>query len=147
MSGTSDDRLYLDLARKTATASDCIRRQVGAVIVKDGTVLASAFNGTPDDCIPCNKGGCTRCQSDSPTGEAYDSCLCIELRSNSFSTRVHVGSHPPPSTASIGPVIPITVTSSPAASANRCCPWVPASRDGGHISPTSPTTYVGLGFR
>ena len=50
---------------------------MGAVIVKDNTVLVYASNGTPDGCVPCSQGGCARCQSEIPSGESYDSCICI----------------------------------------------------------------------
>ena len=66
-----------NLAKEKAAESNCSRRQVGALIVKHNSVLISAANGTPNGCTPCNQGGCSRCQSATLSGEAYDSCICI----------------------------------------------------------------------
>lgn len=41
------DKAYLRLAREWAKLSHCRRRQVGAIIVKDGTIIADGYNGTP----------------------------------------------------------------------------------------------------
>jgi len=68
---------YIALARRTALASNCMRRQVGAVIVKDGSLIVTAANGTPEGCTPCNNGGCVRCSSNALSGQAYEACICI----------------------------------------------------------------------
>ena len=77
MSSIIHDLNYVVLAREQATRSNCSRRHVGAVVVKDNAVLVSASNGTPVVCTPCNQGGCARCQSDTISGEDYDSSVCI----------------------------------------------------------------------
>ena len=41
------DRAYLKMAREWAQLSHCTRRQVGALIVKEGTIIADGYNGTP----------------------------------------------------------------------------------------------------
>ncbi len=92
MSRMINDWCYLNLARKKAADSNCIRRQVGALIVKGNSVLISASNGTPDGCIPCNKGGCARCQSDTLSGEAYDSCICIHAEQRAIALVAGAGS-------------------------------------------------------
>ena len=60
-----------------AERSNCIRQKVGAVVVREETVVITAVNGTPEGIKPCNEGGCRRCSSDAPRGEMYESCLCI----------------------------------------------------------------------
>lgn len=50
---------------------------MGVVIVLNGLVAITAANGTTIGMIPCNQGGCARCLSHTPSGELYDSCLCI----------------------------------------------------------------------
>lgn len=77
MNEEEQNRYFLNLARKKALDSNCKRRQVGALIVKDGSVLISTANGSPPGSIPCMQGGCIRCQSDILSGEGYDSCICI----------------------------------------------------------------------
>ena len=63
------DRYYLNIAREAATRSNCIRRQVGAVIVKQKSIISTGYNGTPIGVRNCFDGGCSRCNSDAPPGE------------------------------------------------------------------------------
>ena len=91
MSANSHDLHCLALARDQAADSDCLRRQVGAVVVKDGSIVVSASNGTPSGCTPCNQGGCARCQSSIPTGEAYDSCVCIHAEQRAIARAARAG--------------------------------------------------------
>lgn len=77
MNSAKDDCHYINLARNIAIESNCKRRQVGALIIKDDTILISAANGTPTGVIPCNQGGCIRCWSNTGSGEDYESCTCI----------------------------------------------------------------------
>ena len=85
------DTYYMALAREQTTGSDCLRRQVGAVIVRGDSVLMAASNGTPDGCTPCNQGGCARCQSEIPSGEAYDSCVCIHAEQRAIARAARAG--------------------------------------------------------
>ena len=82
---------YLDLARKQAASSNCVRRQVGAVIVRDRATIVVASNGTPDGYTPCNRGGCERCQSDTISGEDYDSCICIHAEQRAIAMAAGMG--------------------------------------------------------
>ena len=91
MRSTSQDAFYLDLAREQAAASDCARRQVGALLVRDDAVLVSAANGTPEGCIPCNNGGCVRCSSNVLSGEAYDACICIHAEQRAIALAASSG--------------------------------------------------------
>ena len=82
---------YLNLAREKAADSNCVRRQVAAVIVKDGVVLVVASNGTPDCCTPCSRGGCERCQSHTTSGGDYDSCICIHAEQRAIALAASMG--------------------------------------------------------
>jgi dCMP deaminase len=47
------DKNFINIAKELATASKCVSKQVGAVIVKDGRILSTGYNGTPpgyDNC-------------------------------------------------------------------------------------------------
>lgn len=72
----SRDKYYLDIAQEVSKESNCVRRQVGAVIVRGGVVVAKASNGTPAGVKPCSEGGCLRCQSGAVSGQEYEACLC-----------------------------------------------------------------------
>lgn len=47
------DKNFIKIAQEIATASKCVSKQVGAVIVKDGRILSTGYNGTPSGYINC----------------------------------------------------------------------------------------------
>ena len=47
------DKNFINIAKEIATASKCVSKQVGAVIVKDGRILSTGYNGTPSGYINC----------------------------------------------------------------------------------------------
>ena len=73
---------FLALAYRASENSNCIRRKTGAVLVKDNKLIISSSNGTPENTLPCNEGGCTRCSSDIPQLQGYDICACIHAEAN-----------------------------------------------------------------
>ena len=48
------DKNFINIAKELATASKCVSKQVGAVIVKNGRILSTGYNGTPAGFINCN---------------------------------------------------------------------------------------------
>lgn len=52
---------FLEMAALVAKRSTCLRRQVGAVAVKDGRIIATGYNGAPVDFKHCQETGCLRC--------------------------------------------------------------------------------------
>ena len=69
------DCYFLGLARAVAVRGDCIRKQVGAVLVRDHRVLSTGYNGSAPGGPSCLAGGCDRCLSDVPSGTAYAGCV------------------------------------------------------------------------
>ena len=49
------DKNFIKIAQELATASKCVSKQVGAVIVKDGRILSTGYNGTPSGFTNCNE--------------------------------------------------------------------------------------------
>jgi dCMP deaminase len=47
------DRNFINIAHEIATASKCVSKQVGAVIVRGGRILSTGYNGTPSGYINC----------------------------------------------------------------------------------------------
>ena len=64
------DEYFMRIAQVVALRSNCSRRQVAAVIVKDHRIISTGYNGTPRGIKNCNEGGCPRCSSDAPSGTA-----------------------------------------------------------------------------
>ena len=84
MARPSWDEYFMNLARLAATRSTCLRRHVGAVIVKDRMVLSTGYNDTPRGLPNCGDGGCPRCRSDAAPGSGLDTCLCLHAEQNAI---------------------------------------------------------------
>lgn len=72
------------MAALAASRSTCLRRHVGAVIVKERMVLSTGYNDTPRGLPNCGDGGCARCASETPSGTALDMCLCLHGEQNAI---------------------------------------------------------------
>lgn len=49
------DKNFINIANEIASASKCVSKQVGAVIVKDGRILSTGYNGTPAGYTNCKE--------------------------------------------------------------------------------------------
>lgn len=78
------DEYFIEIAEIIKRKSTCLRRQVGAIIVKDNMILSTGFNGTPKGYINCSDGGCPRCSGKSLSGDNLDECLCNHAESNAI---------------------------------------------------------------
>ena len=84
MARPSWDEYFMSLARLAATRSTCLRRHVGAVIVKDRMLLSTGYNDTPRGLRNRGDGGCARCASDAAAGTGLDTCLCLHAEQNAI---------------------------------------------------------------
>ena len=91
MKRPSWDEYFMAIAHVVATRSNCSRRQVAAVIVKDNRIISTGYNGTPRGIKNCNEGGCRRCNSDIPSGKNLDECLCSHAEENSITQAAYHG--------------------------------------------------------
>lgn len=78
------DTYFMEIAKVVAMRSNCSRRKVAAVIVKDKRIISTGYNGTPRGIKNCNEGGCPRCNSTAPSGTALDECLCSHGEENAI---------------------------------------------------------------
>ncbi|MBO5386329.1 dCMP deaminase family protein [bacterium] len=80
------DEYFLDLAKTCATRSNCIRAQVGAVIVgEDKKIKATGYNGTPSKVESCaERGECYRIKNNIPSGTQYETCRSIHAEQNAI---------------------------------------------------------------
>jgi len=72
------------IAMLAATRSTCLRRQVGAVIVKDKKVLATGYNGSPSGLRHCLDIGCMREELNIPSGQRHELCRAIHAEQNAI---------------------------------------------------------------
>lgn len=78
------DVYFMDIAKMVALRSNCLKRKVAAVIVKDKRIISTGYNGTPRGIKNCNEGGCPRCHSFGESGANLGECLCSHAEENSI---------------------------------------------------------------
>lgn len=81
----SKDEYYLNVAAVIATRSTCLRRQYGAVIVKDDSIVSTGYNGAArgePNC--CDVGECWREANNIPHGERYEACRAMHAEQNAI---------------------------------------------------------------
>ncbi len=79
------DEYFMEMAELTAKRSTCLRRQVGAVIVKDKHIVATGYNGAPTGLAHCEeRGGCLRQQLGVPSGERHELCRALHAEQNAI---------------------------------------------------------------
>lgn len=69
------DEYFLEMARLVSKRSTCLRRNVGAVLVKDKRILATGYNGAPRGLKHCLDIGCIRQKLNIPSGQRHELCL------------------------------------------------------------------------
>lgn len=74
----------MDIARLVARRSTCLRRQVGAVLVKEKNILATGYNGTPSGITHCSEVGCLRQKLGVPSGERHELCRGLHAEQNAI---------------------------------------------------------------
>jgi len=78
------DQYFIDITRQVATRSTCLRRHVGAIIVKDKRILATGYNGPPTGLPHCEETGCLRDQLGIPSGERQEICRGLHAEQNAI---------------------------------------------------------------
>ncbi|MGY5148191.1 MAG: deoxycytidylate deaminase [Candidatus Nitrosopumilus sp. bin_7KS] len=82
------DEYFMLQAELAKLRSNCMTRQVGAVIVRNHRQLATGYNGTPPGIKNCFEGGCKRCQlrmeGKIESGASLDRCLCNHAEANAI---------------------------------------------------------------
>jgi len=68
------DEYFLEIARTVASRSTCLRRRVGAVLVRDKRILATGYNGAPSGLPHCAEVGCLRERLGIAAGERHEMC-------------------------------------------------------------------------
>lgn len=75
---------FMDIAKMVALRSNCIKRKVAAVIVKDLRIISTGYNGTPRGIKNCNEGGCPRCHALGESGKGLETCICSHAEENAI---------------------------------------------------------------
>ncbi|KAL2357779.1 deoxycytidylate deaminase [Cryomyces antarcticus] len=78
------DQYFMRLASLAAQRSNCMKRRVGCVLVREKRVISTGYNGTPRGIGNCNEGGCPRCNGGQGAGVGLATCLCIHAEENAL---------------------------------------------------------------
>jgi len=78
------DEYFMDIARQVATRSTCLRRHVGAIIVRDKRILTTGYNGAPRGLAHCDVVGCLREKMHIPSGERQEICRGLHAEQNAI---------------------------------------------------------------
>lgn len=78
------DEYFMNIVELVKERSTCLRRQVGAVIVKDKRILSSGYNGAPAGCSHCSEIGCIRQKLGIPSGERHELCRASHAEQNAI---------------------------------------------------------------
>jgi dCMP deaminase len=89
------DEYFMLLAVATRQRAECLGRHVGAVLVLDGRIIATGYNGTPRGFPRCSEDerGCHRCAEPEsyPRGTGYDVCICVHAEQNALLQAARLG--------------------------------------------------------
>jgi len=78
------DTYFMDMAKLASRRSSCLRRAVGAVLVKDRRLLATGYNGVPSGVTHCEVAGCLRERLGVPSGERHELCRGLHAEQNAI---------------------------------------------------------------
>lgn len=78
------DSYFLEITQVVASRSTCLRRQVGALIIRDKRILATGYNGAPSGLAHCRETGCLREARGIPSGERHELCRALHAEQNAM---------------------------------------------------------------
>ncbi|MEI6132372.1 MAG: dCMP deaminase family protein [Bacillota bacterium] len=85
------DEYYMEMIEVIKKRSTCLRRQVGAIIVKDKRIISTGYNGSPMNTKHCEEVGCLREQLKIPSGERHELCRAIHAEQNALVQAAYSG--------------------------------------------------------
>lgn len=78
------DMYFMDITRLVAKRTTCLRRAVGAIIVKDKRILSTGYNGAPANVRHCLEVGCMREELNVESGQRHELCRGIHAEQNAI---------------------------------------------------------------
>ena len=78
------DAYFMEITTVVAKRSTCMRRKVGAILVKNRHILSSGYNGAPREMLHCAAVGCLREKLQVPSGERHELCRGLHAEQNAI---------------------------------------------------------------
>jgi len=91
MTRPDNDAYFMSMAELVSSRSTCLRRQVGAVIVKEKRVLSTGYNGAPKGLKHCAEVGCIRQQNNVESGTRHELCRGVHAEQNAVIQAAYFG--------------------------------------------------------
>ena len=85
------DDYFLQLAELVASRSTCLRRRVGAVLVRRERIISTGYNGAPRGLAHCLEVGCLREEKGIPSGQRYELCRGVHAEQNALINAAYYG--------------------------------------------------------
>lgn len=82
---------FMQIVEIVKTRSTCLRRQVGALVVRDKRILATGYNGAPTGCKHCAEIGCLRDKLNIPSGQRQELCRASHAEQNAIAQAAYSG--------------------------------------------------------
>ena len=80
----SYDEYFMEMANVVSKRSTCLRRKVGAILVKDKHILSTGYNGAPKGLKHCSEVGCLREELNVSPGERHELCRGLHAEQNAI---------------------------------------------------------------
>lgn len=78
------DDYFMKITQDVSERATCVKRQVGAIIVKDNRILSTGYNGAPKGFDHCEKTGCIRKEMGLPSGQRHELCRGLHAEQNAI---------------------------------------------------------------
>lgn len=78
------DIYFMNIANVVKTRSTCLRKQVGAVLVRNKQIISTGYNGAPTGIKHCDKTGCLRQKLNIPSGQRHELCVASHAEANAI---------------------------------------------------------------
>ena len=86
-----NDAYFMNMAKLSAPRSTCLRRSVGAVIVKEKRILTTGYNGAPRGIKHCEETGCVRLENHIESGTRHELCRGVHAEQNAVIQAAYFG--------------------------------------------------------
>ena len=86
-----NDAYFMNMAKLSDTRSTCLRRSVGAVIVKEKRILTTGYNGAPRGIKHCEETGCVRLENHIESGTRHELCRGVHAEQNAVIQAAYFG--------------------------------------------------------
>ena len=78
------DEYWMNIVSDVALRSTCLRRQIGALVVKNNVIVSTGYNGAPRGFTHCLENGCRRDKLNIPSGERHEECVGVHAEQNAL---------------------------------------------------------------